>query len=90
MTQTVPNHYEMVVRILRFINRSLADCSCHVEPCLMRVADPFAGIGEQVHRVVLANDDRDAAEQAAGFLIGDAWASDDADSDDPPAISDLD
>jgi len=26
---------------------------------------------------VLGNDDREAAEQAAEFLIGDAWESDD-------------
>lgn len=55
-----------------------------------RIGHANVGFFLETYAHVLANDDRDAAEQAAGFLLGDAWACDDADSDDPPAISDLD
>lgn len=46
-----------------------------------RIGHADVGFSLQTYAHVLKNDDRDAAEQAASFLIGDDWASG---SDDEP------
>jgi integrase len=46
-----------------------------------RIGHADVGFFLQTYAHVLKNDDRDAAEQAASFLIGDYWASG---SDDEP------
>ncbi|WP_445169273.1 tyrosine-type recombinase/integrase [Mycolicibacterium sp. Dal123E01] len=55
-----------------------------------RIGHANVGFFLETYAHVLGNDDREAAEQAAGFLLGDAWGSDGADSDDPAANLDLD
>jgi integrase len=42
-----------------------------------RIGHADAGFFRQTYAHVLKNDDRDAAEQAASFLLGTSWASDD-------------
>lgn len=46
-----------------------------------RIGHANVGFFLETYAHVLENDDREAAEQAAGFLIGDAWADDDDDAD---------
>jgi integrase len=55
-----------------------------------RIRHANVGFFLETYAHVLANDDREAAEQAAGFLLGDAWETNETDSDNPPAISALD
>ena len=46
-----------------------------------RIGHANVGFFLETYAHVLANDDREAAEQAASFLLGDAWDTDEADSD---------
>jgi integrase len=47
-----------------------------------RIGHANVGFFLQTYAHVLGNDDREAAEQAASFLLGDAWESGDEDSQD--------
>lgn len=42
-----------------------------------RIGHANVGFFLDTYARVLGNDDREAAEQAAAFLLGDAWDSDD-------------
>lgn len=55
-----------------------------------RIGHANVGFFLETYAHVLANDDRDAAEQAAGFLLGDVWDSGEPGFGDPPANADLD
>lgn len=50
-----------------------------VNPKVISERIGYANVGFflETYAHVLENDDREAAKQAAGFLIGDAWADDD-------------
>ncbi|WIM87891.1 site-specific integrase [Candidatus Mycobacterium wuenschmannii] len=54
-----------------------------------RIGHANVGFFLETYAHVLDNDDREAAEQAAGFLLGDVWKSDNADSEDRPAATEL-
>jgi integrase len=53
-----------------------------------RIGHASVGFFLETYAHVLENDDRDAAEQAADFLLGDAWASGDVapDADSPTTL----
>ena len=54
-----------------------------------RIGHANVGFFLETYAHVLGNDDRDAAEQAAAFLLGDAWTSSDGTAPQaPPAALD--
>jgi hypothetical protein len=50
-----------------------------------RIGHANVGFLLETYAHVLGNDDREGAEQAAGFLIGDAWSDDEDSSARPPS-----